>query len=567
MLGWLEEPTAERGVRFARGISEWDVWTWAEMAAAAHGAAARMSEMHGGRSGTVAIVIPNSPEFVAAFYGALAAGLTPCPIAPPKAIDEPQRYRRHVAGLLEAAQPALVVTVAECRDALAPIALDCPLLELSADRTAPLRPLAPPPDIALLQFTSGSSGRPRAVQVTRPNLEANIRAIIAKSAMDGQVDHVATWLPTYHDMGLIGCLLATAAATAGLSMLRVEDFVRRPMRWLECLGAEDGAATITATPPFGFGLALKRVTDDDLAGLDFSRWRVAIVGAERVDAAVLRRFLERFSENRLSPSVLCPAYGLAEGTLLVSAKQGPRAATVIRPDWSTLRFGEPVEVDAVTTLADLETLGDGVDWLVSCGDCPDGIGVEIVGEDGAPLPDGTLGEIAVTGSCVTAGYLNEPEVTAERFAGGTLRTGDAALRHDGELYVFGRMADALKVNGRWLSIEEIEAKVLASGAVARGRSVLFSGRDPEGDAVIALSEAEAGEWVSAVADVLGAEVPDTMSIHVLSGGWGTIMRTSSGKPRRRAMWEAYLADTLDAEVVYSRRANAPDEQLAGGRSA
>jgi acyl-CoA synthetase (AMP-forming)/AMP-acid ligase II len=566
LLGWLDEPATERGVRFARGSSEWEAWTWAEIASAAHGAAARMLEVQSARTGTVAIVIPNSPEFIASFYGSLIAGLTPCPLAPPKAIDDPQRYLDHLAGLLEVAKPALVVTVAECHDALSRLALDCPLLELSADRSAPEHPRARPPEVALLQFTSGSSGRPRAVRVTQPNLEANLSAVISHVAMDPHADEVVTWLPTYHDMGLIGCTLTPVAASTSLSMLRVEDFVRRPMRWLECLGSEGEAATITATPPFGFGLALKRVRDEDVAELDFSRWRVAMVGAERVDAAVLQRFLERFRESRLSPSVFYPAYGLAEATLMVSAKHGARPPTAIRPDWSSLQFGRPVTVDAVATLADPEELGDGVDWLVSCGVCPPGVGVGVVGEDGAPLPEGTLGELAVTGEGVTAGYLDEPEVTAERFAGGALRTGDAALLHDGELYVFGRMADALKVHGRWLSIEEVEAKVLACGAVPRGRTVLFSGRDPEGDAVIALTEAEPGEWVSEVAAVLAAEVPDTMSIHVLSGGWGTILRTSSGKPRRRAMWEAYLAGTLGAQVVYSRTANAPHGQLVGGRA-
>lgn len=552
LLGWLDEPTAERGVRFARGASDWEPWTWAEIAAAVHGAAAQIRELDGGRRGTAALLIPNSAEFIAAFYGALVAGLTPCPLSPPKAIDDPQRYRDHVASLLDVAKPAVVVTVAECRDALAPLALDCPLLELSADRTAAEGPRARPPEVALLQFTSGSSGRPRAVRVTHANLEANIRSIQELVRLDPHADELVTWLPTYHDMGLIGCTLTPAATSVQLNMLRVEDFVRRPLRWLECLGSASEASTVTGAPPFGFGLAMKRVGDEDVAELDFSRWRIATVGAERVDAGVLVRFLERFGRHGLSPSVFFPAYGLAEATLVVSAKVDRGPSTAIRPDWGSLRFGQPVEVEAVTTLADAETLGDGVDWLVSCGDCPRGIEVEVVDHDGAAVPDGTLGELVVRGPSVAGGYLDDAQATEQRFGGGALRTGDAGLRHGGELYVFGRMADALKVHGRWLSIEDIEAKALAPRAVVRSRTVVFSGRHPEGDAVVALSESEPGEWVGALAEALRAEVPDAVSICVLSAPWGTIMRTSSGKPRRRAMWEAYLAGTLDAEVVYAR---------------
>lgn len=560
LLGWLDEPTAERGVRFARGRSEWETWTWAEIAAAIHGAAAQMGEMHDGRPGTVAIVIPNSPEFIAAFYGALVAGLTPCPLSPPKAIDDPQQYRHHVAGLIEVARPSLVVTVAECRDALSDVAIGCPLLELTADPHAPECARARAPEIALLQFTSGSSGRPRAVQVTRANLEANIEAIIDTVRIDPEADEVVTWLPTYHDMGLIGCTLTPAATSTALNMLRVEDFVRRPLRWLECLGSETEACTLTAAPPFGFGLAMKRLGDEDVADLDFSRWRVAMVGAERIDAGVLQRFIERFRAHGLDPSIFAPAYGLAESTLAVSAKRHDGPSTAIRPNWGGLRFGQPVEVEAVATLADLEERDDPGDWLVSCGECPPGIDLDVVDDDGDVLPDGALGELVVKGSCIADGYLDDAEATARRFTDSGLRSGDAGLRYDGELYVFGRMADALKVHGRWLSIEDIEARALAPPSVARSRSVVFSGRLPEGDAVIALSESEPGEWVDALAAVLRTEVPDSMSIRVLSAPWGTIMRTSSGKPRRRAMWEAHLAGALDAEVVYARAANQPDGQ-------
>ncbi len=552
LLNWIEDPTTERGVRFAASGERWEQWSWAELAAAANDAAARFSELAGGRGGVVAIVAPNSPEFIASFYGALLAGLTPCPLAPPKVIDDLARYQHQLGALLAIAEPVVVATVEECRATIAELVLHCPLVSLVACRDAlPFSP-APTAALGLLQFTSGSSGRPRAVRVTRENLEANLRAIIDLVEIDPQHDEVVTWLPTYHDMGLIGCTLTPAATSVAMNMLRVEDFVLNPRRWLQCLGAGDQHANMTGTPPFGLGYAMKRIPDADLEGLDFSRWRVCLMGAERIDAGLLLRFIGRFRHRGLSPSVFVPAYGLAEGTLLVSAKRDAGVARAIRPDWSTVAFGKRVVVEACGTLEDHETIGDGSGWLVACGSCPEGIGVQVADENGEPQPDLVLGELVVRGPCVTDGYLGDPHTSAERFSEDRrLHTGDAGFLLDGQLYVIGRMANALKVHGRWLFVEDVELALLSSGIVERGRLVVFAGARATGDEVVVLVERQPGPWSDAIGALLRREVPEAVGVRVLSAARGSIERTSSGKPRRALLWARHLAGELQAETVFT----------------
>lgn len=566
LLGWIEEPCTRRGVRFARGDGGWESWSWAELAAAANDAAARIAELAGSRRGPVAIVAPNGPEFMASFYGALLAGLTPCPLAPPKPIDDLERYRDHIRALLGVAEPALLVSAPECRDALAAVAASCPVLTLGARRRAPRFAPVPTAELGLLQFTSGSSGRPRAVRVTRENLEANLAAILDWVAIDPDADEVVTWLPTYHDMGLIGCTLAPAATSVAVNMLRSEDFVLRPLRWLECLGGADERSTMTATPPFGLGYAMKRIPEAELGRLDFSRWRLAIVGAERIDAGLLARFIERFRAQNLAPSVFAPAYGLAEGTLVVTGKLDDGVGRALRPDWSELAFGRPVRVRERATLADAAAIGDGAGWLVGCGTSAPGVDVFAADEQGAALPEGVLGELVVGGECVADGYLGDADASAERFSGDRLlRSGDAGFLLGGQLYVVGRMANALKVHGRWLFVEDVELSLMASGLVERSRCVVFAGSRPAGDEIVVLAEREPGDWSDAVGELMSLQIPDAIAVRVLSAPRGSIARTSSGKPRRALLWARHLSGELEAETVFarpSRRPRAP--ALAGG---
>lgn len=555
LLAWLDGPEARRGIRFARPGEDWDRHTWEAMARLVHQAAGRIADERRERGTPVAIVLPTGPEFLAAFFGSLLVGGTPCPLAPPAALQDPRVYADHVAGMLGVADPALVVTAPELAgvvgQATAAAGLERgPLvLDLSGDEHAGSggeRAREQPAELALLQFTSGSSGRPRAARVSWENLEANISMMAGWVGADVESDQLATWLPVHHDMGLIGCMLCPTVVQGETWAMRPEQFIRSPARWLACFGRH--GATVGAAPTFGFAYATKRVRDDELEGMDFSRWRVATVGAERIDAGVLARFSERLAPYGFRRSTFVPGYGMAEATLLVTGRHAPEPAPVVRPAWAAMRFGEAVAVDETATLGD-HRVGDGIGWLVSCGSAHPGATVAVVDEDGSPLPGGHLGEVLVGGRSVAWGYHGDDTVGTARFVDGVLRTGDAGFLLGGELYVVGRIGDSLKVRGRSLYMEDLEARLARLDGIVRGRCVLFAGAEGEGDALVALVEGVPGDWAAAAARLLADEVGEAVTVHVLCGRRGSIARTSSGKPRRRVMWRQWIDGTLRAKAL------------------
>lgn len=552
LLAWLDAPESRRGIRFAEAGDVWDLRTWEDMARLVHEAAARIADERRERGTPVAIVLPTGPEFVAAFFGSLLVGNTPCPLAPPAPLQDPHAYSDHLAGMLRVADPALVVTAAECADlvggaaAAAGLAREPHVLTLAGGASGREHPREEPAELALLQFTSGSSGRPRAARVSWGNLEANIEMMASWVGADVESDQLATWLPLHHDMGLIGCMLSPTVVQGETWVMRPEQFVRSPARWLACYGRH--GATVGAAPTFGFAYAAKRVRDEDLEGMDFSGWRVATVGAERIDAAVLARFADRLAPYGFHPSTFVPGYGMAEATLLVTGRHAPEPAPVVRPAWDAMRFGEPVPVREGATLGD-PRVGDGVGWLVSCGWAHPGATVAVVDEEGDPLPDGHLGEVRVGGRSVAQGYHGDDAVGTARFVGGELRTGDAGFRHEGELYVVGRIGDSLKVRGRSVYVEDLEARLARLDGIVRDRCALFSGAQDEGDALVALVEGVPGDWATEAARLLADEVGEAVTVHVLCGRRGSIARTSSGKPRRRVMWREWVDGTLRAQPL------------------
>ena len=408
---------------------------------------------------------------------------------------------------------------------------------------------AAPSELALLQFTSGSSGRPRAVRITWENLESNV-AMIRRWLEMGPDDMTATWLPLYHDMGLIGCMITPMVNQSDVWVMRPDQFIRDPVRWLECYGVH--GAQLGVAPNFGFGYANKRLADEELERMDFSEWRVAIVGAERLDADVLGRFARRLERRGFRASTFLPAYGLAEATLAVTGvplDQVPRAA---RPDWDGARFGEPLAVHETTVLTDGERIASGDGWLVGCGPPHPGVAVTIVDEERRELGERALGEIAVTGPTVGDGYLGDPGVST-CFDGELLLTGDAGFVLDGELYVMGRLGDSLKVRGRTVFIEDVEARIATFG-VAKGKCVVLAGSHAGENRLAALAEMPRGPWVEQAAATLEREGDQSTRVTVLCGEPGAIERTSSGKPRRRVMWQMLVRGELAAEVVYDRPA-------------
>lgn len=555
LTDWLEDPSPSRGLYFADERDGWDLHTYADLALAIGGAALEIEEARSAPGRPVMIVLPTGPDFVAAFLGAILAGDTACPLAPPGPIQT-EDYARYLAGILHAAQPSLIVTDSRLegvvKDAVTFAGMYVPLLELEHERADPIP--RPPAELALLQFTSGSTGRPRGVRITPDNLQANM-GIIGQWLGGNREEAGVSWLPLFHDMGLIGALLTPIGINGSMYLMRPGQFVRRPARWLQCI-AEFGAQ-YTAAPPFGFALTRRRVKDADLEGWDFSNWRVAAVAAERLDAPVLASFGEWLAPYGFRPDTFRPAYGLAENTLAVTGTPPRVTPPVVHIASQSLVPGRPVQVKESGSLAPGESLGRGAGWLVGSGIPHPGVEVEIRSEDGTPLPDGHLGEIHVGGPSVAHGYGGDDAGGSTRFDADGVRTGDAGFMIEGELYVVGRMGDSLKVHGRSVYMEDLEAEIRTVPGIRKGQVAAVAGVGPEGSVVCALVEARAGDWVQDVGEAMQRATAGAHTVRVYAAKRGTILRTSSGKPRRRPMWAALADGSLRPELALELPARVP----------
>lgn len=551
MFDWLDESTTRRGIRFARDDGNWDMASYAELAALSHSVAAKLVDAFPSVQGQiVSVVVPTGPEFVGAYFGVLLAGATPAPLVPPTLFDDADAYVNHTASLMQVASgpvvsvPAVgdVVTRAAKRAGLAePL-----LLELGDGIGCQFNRRAAPQH-ALLQFTSGSSGRPRGVRVTRENLEANITMI--RHWIDWTPDGVgAHWLPLYHDMGLIGCTLTPTVYERDLWIMRPDQFIRDPKRWLDCFGR--GGAHFTATPGFGFAYALRRVPPEQLEGSDFSHWRAAILGAERLDPGTLRSFAEAMAPHGFRANTFLPAYGLAECTLAVTGGRCRGLPRAVFPDWASMQPGSPVTIrrDAAVSSAEIE---DGAGWIISCGHALAPTRVTVL-HKGVPVRDGVLGEICVSGPTVADGYRGNERSVSTEFTAEGVRTGDAGFIFDGELFVVGRLGDSIKIRGRTVYAEDLEARLTALRGVPKGRTVVLPGVDRGEESVTVIVETELGEWVEPATQVLRSEVGERTRIRIAAAPIGTIPRTSSGKPRRKVLWQSVVDGTLSVDLMEAK---------------
>jgi acyl-CoA synthetase (AMP-forming)/AMP-acid ligase II len=526
---WLSEPEPGRGIHLAGGPGEWEFRPYPEIAGSARRVAAALTDDGVEPGDVVCVLMPTGFETLSAFFGAWVAGATPCLINPP-AFTAEDEYVGAVSAILRQARPRVLVTSA----GLAPTAARA--LEKSGSADSPwvwheaaheAEP-ATPGGLALLQFTSGSSGTPRGVRVTWANLEANLEVI--RGWLDwADGDTTASWLPLYHDMGLIGCLLTPVTAQCDLWLMRPEQFVREPMRWLECLAF----AQHTAAPPFALEYLVRRVKPEAVAGLDLSGWRNIIVGAEPIDPVTLENFARLLQPAGFRPSAYRTAYGLAEATLAVTAYRG-EAPLAVRPEPSTLRAGCPVRIEQQYRLGSRRDVGR-TGWLVGCGRASVGFQLSVLGEDGRELPMGSLGEVAVTGPSIVEGYHAGCAGGSTRFVDGQLRTGDAGFVHDGELFVLGRMGDSLKVRGRSVYMEDLEGTVAQATGLAGNRFTVVGVPEAGVARVALLAEASPGPWAERARDALGAVLGDEVDVLVIAGRSGLVSRTTSGKPRRRML--------------------------------
>lgn len=549
----------DRGFSFVRADGTERFCSWATLLAEAENRARHFVARGVEKGDRIALVIPDGDEFVLAFAGACLAGAVPVPIYPQLSFKNVQGYHDTVAHIAGAAGAKLLVTTAATRPYVEPILPRVPSLgaiadvtELHAPRGEALDVEIGPDDLAFLQFTSGSTARPKGVMVTHANLSANAQAFMVDGLRaDPEVDRGVSWLPMFHDMGLIGFVIAPIFGDIPITFLPTASFVRNPRLWLDTLDKRRG--TITYAPNFAYALVTKRLKDKDAASLDLSCVRVLGCGAEPVQASTLRAFAEKLAPARLDPRAFVPSYGMAESTLAITFAPLGRALRTDRVTARSMQLEAPEAAQADAPAAEVQE-------IVSCGVPFPGHELRIVDpENGAELGERRVGEIRTRGPSVCAGYWEAPDLTAETFKDGWLCSGDLGYLADGELYICGRIKDVIIIRGRNFHPQDIEWVAGELEGVRRGNVVAFSvSVDASGRAVTdglgeeqlvvcaegAMSEAPRLE--QEIASAVNAAM--SLSVHKVEiVPLGSLPRTSSGKPQRRRTRQMFLDGALPKE--------------------
>ena len=512
-------------------------------------AAAAALRAHGLAPGqTCALMLPTSLEFFVAFYGALYAGGVPVPLYPPARPSALEDHLKRQAGILSNCEAPLLVTVPEAkalahllkplaptlRDVLTPDALDAEPLAVRAERHAR--------DLALLQYTSGSTGNPKGVMLTHAQLLANLRAMGAAVAA-GPREVFVSWLPLYHDMGLIGAWMGSLYYGMHLVLMSPLAFLARPSRWLRAIDRHRG--TISAAPNFAYEICASRLDERELEGLDLSSWKWAFNGAEAVSADTLARFAERLAPYGFDARAITPVYGLAECGLDLAFPPPRRGTRVDHIDREALMLtgrAEPVAAGDPKAAA-----------IVACGAALPGYEIRIVDRSGHVLPEREQGRIQFRGPSATAGYFRNAEATAALLDGDWRNTGDLGYLAGGELFVTGRDKDLIIRAGHNLHPFELEAAVGELPGIRKGCVVVFGVTDARAatERVVVVAETrepDAGRQQELKRRIqeLAAALIDGPADDVVLVPPGSVLKTSSGKLRRAGTREAYLDGSLGA---------------------
>lgn len=549
-LGWMAAPALDSGLHVLESDRSWSFVSYADLYRDIRKVASRILDAKPSSTSIICVLVASPREFVGALYGGWLSGHPVSALTPPAIFDNELRYQKYLDYVIQKTLPEIIVvdhenndiveaSLARCHHHAKVLLVPCDGYEEVIARSKS--------DLALVQFTSGSTGHPRAVAISDENLNSNVRGIIDWLGITDE-DSTATWLPLYHDMGLVGCLITPISCGIDIWMMRPEQFVRYPGEWINCFG--DGRATLTAAPNFGYGYAAKRIRMNPVSeGADFSRWRVAIVGAERVRGETLKELARVLSPQGFKESAFLPAYGMAEATLFVTGHSRGVSATTVQLDLEKLSFGSRVEVLNCSTISDLES-GYGPGWLVGSGLPQLGTEIMIVGENGEQLAPGVLGEVLIRGHGVSPGYWKEGASEGPtRITADGLFSGDAGFIYNNDLFVIGRMGDSIKIRGRAVYVEDLESHLFNATKVPPGRCCVVARSNGHKDVIIVIAEDVPPDWGATAAEVLRPITGDTVEIHFCCGERGTIQRTSSGKPRRREMWNLVSTGVLHTTVV------------------
>ena len=494
----------------------------------------------------IGLILPDNQDFVFGFLGALRAGIIPVPIYPPAGLRKLGGYLDSTLHIVKQSGCKILLTDSDIKKLLGTVQSGAGELEKIV-AVEPLRKSREPlqdvkvtlDDTCFLQFTSGSTSAPKGVVVTHGNIAANTKAFMADGLkIEPGVDSGASWLPLYHDMGLIGFVLGPLFYRNTVTFLPPLLFLKRPVRWLETISRM--RASISFGPNFAYALCVKRIKDKDLQGLDLSCWRAAGCGAEPIRAGNLRDFADKFAPVGFNRRAFLPCYGMAESTLAISFRHGEVETDIVDAD-ELAAEGKATPVDE----GDSSALD-----IVNCGPAFPGHDARVFHPEDAdsstPLDDRMVGELRLRGPSVTSGYFNDPERTAAAFAGEWLRTGDIGYMVDGDIFICGRRKELIIVNGRNYYPQDLEWEASRVDGVRKGNVIAFGTRKPLNDRerVVIAFETSVGdkdaretlknEVRKAVRQATGLSIDDVVDLEA-----GVLPKTSSGKLKRNETQRLY----------------------------
>jgi fatty-acyl-CoA synthase len=548
-------------------------YTALERASARYGGALQALGLQKGDR--VALILPTAEDFVLCFFGAMRAGIVPVPIYPPLGLGQLQGYLDNTRHIVAKAGARALVTTGQIKRMLGTVQAASPSLEqvvaVEAIRES-LEPLKPVKltgdDIAFLQFTSGSTSRPKGVTLTHANLMANVKCITHDGLHMTGDDVGVSWLPLYHDMGLIGFVLAPIIYRTPIVFLPPLLFLKRPISWLQAITRHKG--TISFGPNFAYALCVKRIRERELERIDLSSWRVAGCGAEPIRPETLEAFAESFAKVGFDKRALLPSYGMAESSLAISFTETFEGMKTLSVD------GETLWASGVAKIVPDDQ--PGAVRLVSCGKKFVDHDIAVFGPDGAPpatpergrnqddlesttpLAEDHVGELRIKGPSVMKGYWEDAERSREAFANGWLKTGDLGLLHEGRVYICGRSKEVIIVNGRNYYPQDIEWEASHVEGVRKGNVIAFGARDNTErdrervvvafevqDAPKNLEPKELAELKQPLASLVRKAVLDGMALSlddVVPLAPGVLPKTSSGKLQRAKTRELYESGEL-----------------------
>ena len=536
-----------RGMNFhdARGTLT-RAYPYSELRRDALDCAARLVAMGLRKGDRLALVAETGPEFAACFFGAVYAGLWPVPLPLPTSFGGRETYVEQLVVQLNSSDPALFLYPPELADSAGEAALRHGVSSRDWDSlgeiavTAVDLPTAGTDDIAYLQYSSGSTRFPHGVSVTHRALLDNLRAHAVGLEIGGN-DRCVSWLPWYHDMGLVGCFLSLIANQVSVDYLKTEDFARRPLAWLDLISRNPGT-TLSYSPTFGYDICARRMSSQTRAAdrFDLSRWRVAGNGADMIRPDVMQAFVDAFADAGFHASSFCPSYGLAEATLAVSLMppgEGIRLELVEESELSGV--GTPAQERPRRYRA-----------IVNCGKPVSGMEVEIRGADGGLLADRSIGKLFCRGTSVMVGYFRDVEATEACLSDdGWLDTGDMGYLSGGYIFIVGRAKDMIIINGRNHWPQDIEWAVEQLPGFKSGDSAAFAITGPSGEETPAVlvhcrtsDERERSRLRDDIRERVRAITGISAVIELIPPR--TLPRTSSGKLSRTKARNLYLSGEI-----------------------